>query len=489
MNSTCIPQILVAAPASGSGKTAVTCALLTALRRRGLDPCAFKCGPDYIDPQFHRQVLGVPSKNLDSWFAEESLLRRLFLEDAHQADISIIEGVMGYYDGLGGTTTGASTWEVGQALGVPALLVVGGAGASVSLGALVKGFLEYRNPSGIRGIILNQVSPGFYPRIKAFLEEETKVPVYGYLPRLERTPFSSRHLGLVLPDEIPGIRKNLEELGRQCLETLDMEGLWKLAEETRTAPEGADTLEGETWRPEKERPCICVAKDAAFSFYYKDNLRLLEKLGARIRYISLLSDKTLPADAKGLYLGGGYPELYGQKLEANREMRYAVRAALEDGMPCIAECGGFLYLLEKLEDKEGKNWDMAGFLPGRSFFAGKTGRFGYVELHVKKGGLCGETGGKIRGHEFHYMDTDNNGEGFLAEKPAGNRKWVCGHHGAGFYAGFPHLYFYSCPEVAEQFVRKAAEYGTGKHTGAKNGESENTGGTSFGNPCGGKTAG
>ena len=418
-----VPRLVIAAPASGSGKTLVTCGILAAMEKAGRRAAAFKCGPDYIDPMFHETVLGTPSKNLDTFFAGQELTRQLFLEDAAQADLSIVEGVMGLYDGLGGCTTQASTWDVARTLEAPVILVVDGAKSSVSVLALIKGFADFMEDRRVRGVIFNRVSPMRYPVLKAMTED---------------------------------MKEQMERLGQTCLETLDLDLLEKIGAE-------APQMEAaEAWilgRVSAGQPVISLARDPAFTFYYKDNLRLLEKLGAVLIPFSPMKDSRIPEEADALLLGGGYPELHGGELEDNVSMRRSIQDRLGEGMPCIAECGGFLYLLEELEDRKGKPYQMAGGLEGRSHYTGKLSRFGYITLTPEGGGDLLKPEESIRGHEFHYMDTNGNGEDLLARKPVTDRAWTCGHTSDIFYAGFPHLYFYSCVEAAGRFVRKAEEYG------------------------------
>lgn len=473
-----IPRLVIAAPGSGSGKTLAVCGILKAFLAAGKKTAAFKCGPDYIDPMFHETVLGAASKNLDTFFAGEELVRQLFLEDAREADISVIEGVMGYYDGLAGASTLASTYDVAKALEAPVILVADASKTSVSVMALLKGFLEFRKDSRIEGVIFNKLSPARYESMKKMAEEELGIKVCGYLPKMADINLESRHLGLVMPGEVRKWQDKLERLGQQCAASLDLTLLEQIAAQAPAMEEKREFLfpfAGEDFREDtfgegglgsdrrgKAAPVIAVARDRAFSFYYKDNLRLLEKLGAKIIPFSPLRDKEVPKEADALLLGGGYPELHGQELKENASMRNSIKQALASGMPAMAECGGFLYLQEEMEDSEGKTHKMAGFLKGKSFYTGKLSRFGYVSLTAGKDHAFGGKNEIIRGHEFHYMDTDANGEDFLAQKPITGRSWKCGVAGPSFYAGFPHLYLYSNPDWARQFVRKAVDYGKNK---------------------------
>ncbi len=460
------PRLLFAAPASGGGKTTLTCAFLQALKNRGLSPAAFKCGPDYIDPMFHSRVIGVPSRNLDLFFTGEETVRGLFCRRGAEADIAVLEGVMGFYDGLGGESDQASAWNVAEALSAPVALALDPKGASLSLAALVQGFQRFRPESHIRALVLNRCAAGLYRTLKPVLERETGLLVAGYLPVMEDCAFESRHLGLVTAGEISGLRLKVEKLAAKLEETVDVAALLELA---ATAPEISGSLEtagpvlGASGRLRAgQRPRVAVARDQAFCFYYQDNLDLLEELGAELCPFSPLADSGLPADADALYLGGGYPELYAERLSQNAGLLAEIRRAAAADMPILAECGGFQYLQEALADPEGRLWPMAGVLPGKSRPAGRLTRFGYAELTAAEDNLLCRAGQRIRAHEFHYWDSEENGRAFLAEKPKGGKSWLCFQRRGQLLAGYPHLYFYSNPAFAASFVRAAAEYREGR---------------------------
>jgi len=440
-----IPRLMLCGVSSGSGKTMVTCGILQAFVRRGLRTGAYKCGPDYIDPMFHTVVIGARSGNLDSFFMEPEMLRHLLARSAAENDISVIEGVMGYYDGIA-TTDLASSYSVAAATETPAVLVVPARGMGLSIAAMVEGYCRFAANSRIRGVILNRVSPAIYGELKREIEARCGVTVYGYVPNLPELAVESRHLGLHMPDEVDGLREKLDLLAAKLEETVDLDGLLRLA---ATAPEldgKASTLHtGPHVR-------IAVAKDEAFCFYYAENLQLLEDLGAELVPFSPLQDAALPAGISGLLLGGGYPELYAEALSKNRAMLEQIRAAVAAGLPTIAECGGFLYLQEWLEDIDGRVWPMAGALPGRGFYTGKLRRFGYVELTAREDTLYGPAGTVLRGHEFHYFDVDEPGDSFRAEKPVRGTAWGCIKGTKTLLAGFPHVCFYSNPRCAESFL-------------------------------------
>ena len=461
-------RILIAAPKSGSGKTTITCALLQALKDAGLEPAACKCGPDYIDPMFHRQVLGVPSGNLDTFFtgAEETL--RLYREAYAPEQLVVMEGVMGLFDGLGGIREEGSAYHLAQVTRTPIVLVVDAKGMGRSVLALVAGFLQYDTDHLIRGVILNRMSGAYAEILRPLFERELGIPLLGYFPVKPELQVESRHLGLYLPEELDGIRARLDAAAVQLRETVEVEqiiaiaesapALEVMAEEMPKMPATVNVTQGvKRLFADTDRPRIAVARDAAFCFYYEENLRLLRQLGAELVPFSPLTDAELPEDCDGLLLGGGYPELYAAQLSANTAMLEAVRAAIRAGLPTVAECGGFLYLHETLEDPDGAAYTMAGVLPGRCYYTGHLVRFGYIELEESETHFL-PAGSRIRGHEFHYYDSTDNGADVTAVKPTTGRKYSCIHAGENYWYGFPHLYYPSCPGFAEHFVKQAERY-------------------------------
>ncbi len=506
------PRLMLAAGASGSGKTTITCGLLQVLKNRGLTAASFKCGPDYIDPMFHERVLKTKSRNLDTFFTDEATTRCLFARNAAGADVSVFEGVMGYYDGLGGISDAASAYDLARVTGTPVVLIVDTKGMSLSVLAYIRGFLTYREDSGIRGVILNRMSGSLYPEMKRLIEEELDVKVYGYVPKLADCAIGSRHLGLVIPSEVERLEEKLQKLADTLEESLEIDGLLALARSAPPLPvlpdeekvrissdpqlpdagkvrissdlsteEKPPMLPGfltDEFAPQirelrKARPVIAVARDEAFCFIYEDNLQLLRDLGAQLVEFSPIRDDKLPKEADGLLLYGGYPELYARQLSENVSMLRDVRERIENGLPCMAECGGFMYLHRTMEDMEGKKWPMAGVLDAEAFRTEKLTRFGYIELSecVQDGdaarmdqrnpaeqGYEMVTNRILRGHEFHYFDSTDNGESCLARKPLRNRTWKCMHRRGDLLAGFPHLYYYSNPGFALDFCLRCARY-------------------------------
>lgn len=462
-----VPRILIGATGSGSGKTLLTCALLTLFAEEKKKVRAFKCGPDYIDPMFHQRVLGVPSKNLDTFFTGENLTRQLFWETAAGADIAVTEGVMGLYDGLGGIRREGSAYHLAQVTKTPVILVVNAHGMGRSVLPLIRGFLDFDESGLIRGVILNRTSKSFFETIKPEIESVCRIPALGYLPKQPDIHMESRHLGLVMPQEIADIKKQIGAVAKVLKETLDMEKLMEIAgsaeateeqggegkcavKETKHIPDGI--------RKAAEPIKIGVARDEAFCFYYEDNLALLRAAGAELIFFSPLQDEKLPEGVKGLLFGGGYPELYARKLSDNTGMRRQIAERIAEGMPTIAECGGFMYLHETMEDMEKREYPMVGVIPGKCFYTGKLVRFGYVELSEKKANFLPEKE-NILGHEFHYFDSTSNGADAIAKKPVSGKSWGCIHESSTFFMGFPHLYYYSNPGFVSRFLEKAVRYG------------------------------
>lgn len=432
---------------------------------------SFKCGPDYIDPMFHNRVIGTKSRNLDTFFTGEEITRHLLVSGASDCDMAVMEGVMGFYDGVAGITTTASAYDLAVVTDTPVILIVNAKGMSVSLAAYIKGFLEYKKNSHIKGVIFNQMSPMLYPRMKELVENELDVKVLGYLPRVDECVLESRHLGLVLPEEIPELQAKLKQLAEILERTLEIDEIVCLAESAPDLPD--DTEEKLQQKTEvygftlTEPVRIAVADDPAFCFFYEDNFQLLQKMGAELIHFSPIFDSELPPDVNGLLLYGGYPELHAEKLEQNLTMRMEIRQKIMSGLPVIAECGGFMYLHDTIEDMDGIRRQMAGVIPGHVFRTSHLNRFGYIRLEQKIPVFGEEALGEISAHEFHYFESENCGEDFRAQKPLSNRHWDCIHAGERMLAGFPHLHYYSNPNVAKAFLKQCMQYKNGQQKGMR----------------------
>mgnify|MGYP002624841946 CR=1 FL=1 len=445
-----IPRVMIAAPSSGSGKTLVTCAILRLLQRQGLALRSFKCGPDFIDTLFHSRVLSLSSINIDTYFTGDELSRALFVENAAGGDFAVIEGVMGFFDGVGGISLQASSADLARVTQTPVILVVDASGMSRSVVALAKGFCDYDSQHLIRGLILNKVSPQLFGRYKKLIEEELHLPVLGCLPACPQYAWKSRHLGLLLPEEISGIQQQIDGVADLLAENLDLARLNRIAHEAPALDcRSADRLGGLSGDKPYTGLRIAVARDEAFCFYYADNLRLLQKQGAELIFFSPLHDSSLPA-ADGALLGGGYPELHAAELEENSSLRLSLKQAVRQGLPLLAECGGFLYAQDSLCDQSGRTFAMAGIIEGHSWYTGKLVRFGYAEF-TEKQPPAGDAL-SIRGHEFHYFDSSNNGTAYRARKASGGKEWNCMVSENSVLAGFPHLYYYAEPRFALRFL-------------------------------------
>ncbi|HHV08832.1 MAG TPA: cobyrinate a,c-diamide synthase [Clostridiales bacterium] len=450
-----LPRIMIGGVSSGSGKTLVTCGILRAFLNRGYRVASFKCGPDYIDPMFHSEIIGAKSRNLDTFFCDGETVKYLFARTAKTADISVMEGVMGYYDGLKGTSTHASSYELAKITDTPVILVLNCKGMSLSVIPVIKGFLEYKKDSGIVGVILNQMPQKLYAGMKEAVEEELPVKVLGYVPFIRDMVIESRHLGLVTPEKVDNLQGKLDELAKVFEETLELDEIWSIAT-------GAKELGYQ--KPEIPRvegnPVIAVAKDEAFCFYYQDNLELLKDMGATLVEFSPLHDQELPVGIHGLILGGGYPELAAEQLSGNKSMIRSMKEKLLAGLPCIAECGGFMYLHETMEDMEKKRYPMVGAIAGEVYKTDRLNRFGYITLVSNTDQMLAAEGERIGAHEFHYFDSTSCGDSFTARKPLRDIQWKCIHGNGRLAAGFPHLYYYSNPRIPYGFLGSCLQYAT-----------------------------
>ena len=388
---------------------------------------------------------------------------------------------MGLYDGLGGIYEQGSSYHLAKVTQTPIILVVDAKGMGKSVLALIAGFLQYDTQHLIKGVLLNRMSKGYYDIIKPLIEKELSVKVVGYFPEQKDIRLESRHLGLVMPDELADIKEQLDELAGRLKKTIDLDMLLDIAVE---AEEISDSGNADIYNVKNignydqnefsqnkaiNTVNIAVAMDEAFCFYYEDNLRLLEKCGAKLQYFSPLHDTKLPDNCDALLLGGGYPELYAKELSENLSMRNSIKTAFKTGLPTVAECGGFMYLHTYIhniceEDADAQNYvfGMTGALDSECHFKGKLVRFGYIELAEKHNNFL-PPNEKIKAHEFHYYDSTDNGADCIATKPATGRSYDCVISHDNYWLGFPHLYYPSNPHFAESLVRKAYEYRRNKN--------------------------
>lgn len=430
-------RIMIAGTNSGCGKTTITCGILSALKKKNINTISFKCGPDYIDTMFHKQVLGIPSYNLDIFMQGENTAKFLFNEYSSSFDLAVIEGVMGFYDGLGGNSDFSSSNHVSRITGTPVILVVDCKGMSISSAAVAKGFKEFQN-NNIIGFILNNVSHHMY---SAYSDSFSKIglELFGYFPKMKDINFSSRHLGLVTPDSIEDINKKIDLICDEILNTVDMDKIISVS--NKCSNFYYEKIDVNFIKKIK----IAVAYDEAFCFYYEDNLKLLKKFGADIIYFSPIHDKYLPDNIDAVYLGGGYPEIYAEQLSLNTSMLDDIKQKHLNGLFIFAECGGFMYLHEYMCGKK-----MTGIFNASCFMTEKLNRFGYVKLIPDENNIYWNE--CINAHEFHYSDSSDCGNDFSAVKANGKR-WSCIFADKNIFAGYPHINLWGNLKFAENLFK------------------------------------
>lgn len=449
MNYSACPRLLIAGTNSGCGKTTIVNNILRAIQKQNIALCGFKCGPDYIDPMFHKAALGIPSYNLDLFFLDEKECKNLLVKHTPSDGIGIIEGVMGFYDGVSGTTDIASSAHLARATDTPSVLVVSPKGQSLSMGAMLYGFKNFA-PNTLKGVIFNEISEGMYPLYKK-IAQEIGLKSYGYLPKIKQIEIPSRHLGLVTADELCNLQKQLDILADEAKKSIDIAGLIELA---KTAP----ALENKSHKTKDKSIRIAIAKDKAFCFYYQDNLDLLCEHSAELVPFSPINDKYLPENVSGLYIGGGYPELYAEQLSNNKSMLLSINSAINNKMPTIAECGGFMYLHSSITTLDGINYPMADVIKTTAQMTNKLQNFGYITMTSQKDCLIAKKGENINAHEFHYSKSENSGIDFYAQKPNG-KSWSCVYANDTIYAGYPHLYFRNNKNIVLRFLNSCAKFG------------------------------
>ena len=455
---------LISAPQSGSGKTTVALAIMAALSRRGLTVAPFKCGPDFIDPGYHRLVTGRPSINLDGWMCPETFVAETFRLHAGGADVAVIEGAMGLFDGLGASSSQGSSAQIAAITGSPVVLVLNARGMAASAAALVKGFAEYDPRVRLAGVIFNNVGSDAHALLlkQAVNEALPQVAVIGSLPRDESMAIPARHLGLVTAEDNPLPPEYLERLADLAEQHLDLEALLGLEANPSQSPliKGGDVFpplhEGEGWGEGEGEVRIAVARDNAFCFVYEDNLRLLREAGAEIVTFSPLDDRELPPDLDGIYLPGGYPELYAERLSTNVAMRSAILDAVKRSMPVYAECGGFIYLTEGMAETESVlPADFAGIFPVRASMLPRRKALGYRQVEFASDSIISSAGGSARGHEFHYSEIGEMPEHIeqcYRVTRQGQELGREGYHSRNCLASYIHLHFGSHAGIAESFV-------------------------------------
>jgi len=450
--------IIIAGARSGAGKTSLTLALVRCFINRGRTVQCFKVGPDFIDPSHHAAVSGRASRNLDGWMMTRQYCSNSFARHSSDADIAVVEGVMGLFDGYDGSREDGSTAQMAKWLGLPVILIVDGSSFARSAGALVLGFETYDTYVRIAGVIFNNVSGETHFKYLADgVRGRCAAEVLGYVPRTSDWELPERHLGLVMAGETAALQEKIAAMANHIEKTVLVDRVIEMAREPAIILNEPAVHE----LTSQEKVLIGVARDEAFCFYYQDNLEMLETCGAEIRYFSPLHDRHLPAGIHGLYLGGGYPELHARVLSANLTMRREVHAFCNSARPVYAECGGFLYLLAALIDQQGTLHKMAGVLPAEARMRPRLQRLGYVECETMRGCPFIAEGEKLRGHEFHYSDITGMPERIARCYSVQQRKsrpaFLEGYTVRSVLASYIHLHFSSNPAFAEGFVKCCRE--------------------------------
>jgi cobyrinic acid a,c-diamide synthase len=464
MPSQSVPRLILAAPMSGSGKTTVTAGLIAAFAARGMRVAPFKVGPDYIDPGYHALAAGRPCHNLDAWMLEPERLRASFMHRTLDADLALVEGVMGMFDGYSGKDDTGSSAHVARILDAPVLLVLDASAMARTAAAIVKGMRDFDPRVRLAGVILNRVGGAGHARmIQDAVEAEVGVPIVGYLKREDTLNLPERHLGLIPTLEPGRWRAWLDAACESITATVDLEKVLELARTAALLPEVDENLFAPIHPGDHSgHATIAVARDEAFNFTYEDNLDLLRAAGAEIVFFSPVHDHQLPRGAQALYLSGGFPEVYAARLAANEAMLDDVRAAFRAGLPIYAECGGLMYLTEEIVDTEGIHHQMAGVLPGRSVMSGQL-TLGYRVARAPTNNWLWRAGETVRGHEFHYSVWEDRPADMapayeLLPGEFQNQVRVDGACVGGVIASYVHIHFLAQPEVAERFVRAAASF-------------------------------
>jgi cobyrinic acid a,c-diamide synthase len=442
-----IPRVVIAGTSSGAGKTTVACGLIGALRARGLVVQGFKVGPDYIDPSHHALASGRPPRNLDAFLSGPELIAPLFRHGSAGADVAVIEGVMGMFDGASGRGELASTAHVAKLLDAPVVLVLDASAMARSAAAIVHGFRTFDPSVDVAGVIFNKVGSDVHEQL--LREAVGDLPVLGALRRDERVVTPERHLGLVpAAEREPAARAALDALAVAMERDADVDGVLGLAS-------GAPRVSGSRWSPEaaeRAEATVAIARGPAFSFHYTENLELLAGAGATVVDFDPLASASLPDDADALVLAGGFPEVFGAELSANAGLRRSVRAFAASGRPILAECGGLLYLCESLDGHE-----MCGVLPARAAMGGRLS-LGYREAVAATATPWLAEGTAVRGHEFHYSRVDSNGPPAWTLSARGMER-ADGIVAGGVQASYLHVHWAAYPELASAFVRAAARAG------------------------------
>jgi cobyrinic acid a,c-diamide synthase len=427
-------SIIISSDSSGSGKTTVTLGLMGALVKSGFKIQGYKVGPDYIDTAFHEKVTGSESRNLDIFLMGEDGVRDSYMRG--KGDLGIVEGAMGIYDGKG-IDTAYSTYHVSRVLNLPIILAMSPKGASTTICAQINGIAEF-GPASIAGVIFNSITESYYRLLKAAVEKNCALQVFGYIPKDDRISLESRHLGLVQSIEIDNLDEKLDILSELVLKNVDIEKLLRCFKEVNYKNDG--------FHLSSLGLKIAVACDKAFQFYYKENLELLEEAG-RLVFFSPIKDKKLPDDIDFLYIGGGYPEVFAAELSQNKSMLLDIRKKLDSGLRCYAECGGLMYLMDALQGTGGEILDTVGFFHGKAFMTHRLQNFGYATIEVAEDNSILKRGMKMNCHEFHRSRIESQEDKIYEvtkQRYDGSiKRWKCGYLKKNVLASYAHIHFFT----------------------------------------------
>lgn len=458
------PRVILAGTNSGVGKTTLTLGLILALKKRGLKVQPFKAGPDYIDPSYHTFISGKNCRNLDTWMLSDDAVLELFQRQAALCDISIVEGVMGLYDGFGASEKGSSA-HLAKILRAAVILVVDARAMSRSAAAVVLGYKKFDRAVDLKGVILNNIgSPAHYRSIKYAIEKNTGLPVLGFLPKDTDLILSERHLGLIPAQEKKPLDTFLKRAAKLTENNIDLNALIAMARSARPLPDFTKKLFAQ--EPVQVKTNIALAKDAAFNFYYQDNLDILRHHGANIIEFSPLKDKAVPRRACGLYIGGGFPELFAAELAKNIALKNDILRRAKEGLPVYAECGGLMYLVKNIVDFRNKNFSMAGVFDSSVKMNDRLAALGYVDIEVTKRNILSNKASRIRAHVFHwsYLSGLPKKTDFAYRvKKSGREPVMDGLLKWNVLASYAHLHFGANLEFAKNFIRNCSIYAKKKN--------------------------
>jgi cobyrinic acid a,c-diamide synthase len=444
-------KILIAGTNSGVGKTTIALGIMKALKNRGLNVQPYKVGPDYIDTAYHTHITGKASRNLDAYMLEDDLLKCLFNKTSKDADIAVVEGVMGLYDGYGTDINSCSSSYISKLLKLPVLLVIDGKAMAASSAAMVLGYKMLDNDMNLKGVIVNNVkTASHFQLIKGAVEKYTGVEVIGYFPPNPDFALPSRHLGLIPSQEMEALEDKFSALGEEIEKFIDIPRILEICESEEVHAELKLDI------PKVQGKTLALAYDKAFNFYYEDNLELLEEVGLTIKRFSPLYDEVVP-ECDYIYIGGGFPEVFAKELEANKSMRDSLKKAHEKNVSIYAECGGLMYLGEALVTSEDESYEMVGIFKGKSIMTKGLKRFGYCEGEAKEDTILSKKGEKLRGHEFHHSEFQSDEkEAYTMTKEREGKvisEWSGGYTKGMTLASYLHIHFYTNINALRRFLQ------------------------------------